>query len=173
MVIDICSCKWKDFNNYNCAMDKKIPAIECEFLTDQWACRKMGSDDRPVMAILNKLLSPSLREESFASEPTSGQVRSQSMIKFFCSSEGGSTTASESSSDFEYEPSNSTIQWIINQPSRLPFVNITLISENMAVSDRIAAVLVSSILEEAGVMDEANKKIMLLTEIKLGEQRKE
>ena len=101
-----------------------------------------------------------MREESFASElSTSGQVRSQGMIKSFCGSESGSTTASESSSDFEYGLSKSTIQWNTYQPSRLPVVNIALMSYKMAVSDRTAAVLTSSVLEEAGAMDETNKKI--------------
>ena len=134
----------------------------------------MGNGNRLVTAILNKRSSPSLREESFALEPsTSGQVRSQSMIKSLCSSESGNTTVSESSSDFEYEPSKSTIRWITNQPSRLPVVNIFLMSDKIALPDRTAAVLVSSILQKAGIMNEANKKSMLLTETKLGELGKE
>ena len=135
--------------------------------------RKMGSDDRPVTTILNKRSSPSLREESFASEPSISKVSSQNMIKFLCSSERGNTTVSESSSDFEYEPSKSTIRWITNQPSRLPVVNIFLMSDKIALPDRTAAVLVSSILQKAGIMNEANKKSMLLTETKLGELGKE
>ena len=66
MVIDICSYKCNDFNNCNCVMDKKVPAIEREFLIDQRTIRKMGNDDRSVTAILSKRSSPSLREESFA-----------------------------------------------------------------------------------------------------------
>ena len=85
-------------------------------------------------------------------KPTSGQVRSQSMVKFLCSSENGSTTA------FKYEPRKSTIRWITNQPLRLPVVNIAFMCDKIAVSDRTADVLVLSVLEEAGVIDDTNKK---------------
>ena len=40
-------------------------------------------------------------------------------------------------------------------------------SDKIAVSDRTAAVLVSSILEEAGIMDEANKKIHVVDRNKI------
>ena len=92
-------------------MNKKVPAIEREFLIDQRTCRKMGSDDRPVTAILSKRSSLSLREESFTLEPsTSGQVPSQNMIKSLCSLESGNITVSESSSGFKYVPRKSTIR---------------------------------------------------------------
>ena len=51
-------------------MNKKVPAIEREFLIDHRMIRKMGSDDRPVTTILNKISSPSLKEEPFASGPS-------------------------------------------------------------------------------------------------------
>ena len=63
--------------------------------------------------------------------------------------------------------------WITNSTLRLPVVNIALMSDKIAVSDWTAAVFVSSILEEAGIMDEANKKFMLFIETKLGELTKE
>ncbi|KAK4310469.1 hypothetical protein Pmani_017971 [Petrolisthes manimaculis] len=140
-------------------MDKKVPAIEREFLTDQRTSRKMmmGSVDRPVTAKLNKRLTRSLREESFASEPsTSGQVCSEIITQSCCDSESESTTASASSS--VYGPSKSSIRRIINQPSRLPVENIALMSDKMGVSDRAAAVLVSSVLEEAGVIMDQNQQ---------------
>ena len=42
--------------------------------------------------------------------------------------------------------------WITNSTLRLPVVNIALMSDKIAVSDWTAAVFVSSILEEAGIL---------------------
>ena len=58
-------------------MDKKVAAVERKFLIDQRMSRKIGSDDCPVTAILNKRSFPALRKESFVSQPSiSGQVHS-------------------------------------------------------------------------------------------------
>ena len=68
----------------------------------------IGGVDRQVTAMLNKRLSRSLKEDSCASEPsTSGEGHSRSTIESLCGLESESTTASVSSSDFEYEPSKS------------------------------------------------------------------
>lgn len=175
IIIDICSCKCRDFNNCHCVMDKKVPAIEREFLTDQRTSRKMimGSVDRPVTAKLNKRLTRSLTEESFASEPsTSGQVCSEIITESCSHSESESTTSSTAS---DFEPSQSTIRRIINhdnQPSRLQVENVALMCDKMGVSDRAAAVLVSSALEEAGVMDETNKDHYVVDRHKIRRARK-
>ena len=155
-------------------MDKKVPAIEREFLTDQRTSRKMimGSVDRPVTAKLNKRLTRSLTEESFASELSSGQVCSEIITESCSHSESESTTSSAAS---DYEPSKSTIRRIINhnnQPSRLPVENVALMCDKMGVSDRAAAVLVSSVLEEAGVMDETNKDHYVVDRHKIRRARK-
>lgn len=68
-------------------------------------------------------------------------------------SESESTTSSISS---DYEIRNSTVRNIIshnNQPSHWPVENVAFIWDKTGVFDRTAAVLVSSALEEAGVMD--------------------
>ena len=72
-------------------MDKKVPAIEPEFLIDQRMSRKMGRDDCPVTAILNIFIKDHLAH--LHQKPSkSAQVHSQSMIKSLCSSESERNT---------------------------------------------------------------------------------
>jgi hypothetical protein len=166
------SCKCRDFHSCNCPKEKKIPKIEQQFLSDQRNDRLMfiGSVD---VNVTKKLQKRTAREA--VSEPTRSEISIETI-----SLTSDSSLNSESDLD-EFVPPKRTLKRLRHEDedsfeesfddsvtgvssSKLPaskipktLTNFAIACDRVGVSDRGAALLSSSLLEDISITESTIK----------------
>lgn len=143
VLFDISTCKCFEITLCTCPKQKKVPAREHNFLIDQRSTRKMiiGGVDTIATAKMNKGLQRKACQSSLLSEPCDGP---QNRL-LFSPSGSESTTSSEHNDNFD-----SPTKKVKTEPLKKKKVNYDLLAktcDRFGVSDRVAAAIVSAVLQ--------------------------
>lgn len=165
-LFDFASCKCNSFESCTCSKDKKVPAIERSFLLDQRSDRNMfvGSKDVRTSNVLRKREERKMRHEEVPIPSTSAAANQVQMLE-------SDDTLSAESTDDEFIPpkssmkricfdntacdeskmfSNKKKEIVTAKSKSLPF--FAEACDRVGVSDRGAALLSTSLLEDFGVV---------------------
>ena len=156
-LFDFASCKCKDMENCNCSKEFKIPVMERGFMKDQRTDRKMyiGNCDLRATKLLRKR---SLRREGHLSLAQKTVERRQELPDFIKEIVQGFSDSDEDSSDPGFVLTGhkrKSFEAVLKSPqnSKRPrLLNLTLACERTGVSDRSAAMISSSVLQDYGII---------------------
>ncbi len=168
-LFDVAACKC-DFAQCKCDKIHRIPVIEQPFLDDQRNLRLMciGSvDTLATRAIRRRIIVKSKESSRAAAEKkTSASVSAQCEVN-----ESSSSEIETSDSDNQLPPNKvhcrnqpvgcSTSTFSPTPQNRLRLPSLARISDRYGVSDRAAAALASSVLEDVGLIQSKDKSMVV------------
>jgi len=166
VLFDIAACKCADFKLCSCSKEKKVPAKEQQFLTDQRSARRMaiGTVDIQETLKLKKRterkehLSKRLRKTSIT-ESTSEYTETVESVDDVEDAAASDRGGESDDSSEDYVPSTtgpSSSASRVQSQMRLPLENTALISQRYGISDRATAAIASSVLKDVGLITETN-----------------
>ena len=156
-LFDFASCKCKDLENCNCSKELKIPVMERSFMKDQRTDRKMyiGNCDLRATKLLRKR---SLRREGHLNLAQKTVERRLELPDFIKETVQGFSDSDEDSSDQDFVLTGhkrKSFETVLKSPqnSKRPrLLNLALACERTGVSDRSAAMISSSVLQDYGII---------------------
>ena len=156
-LFDFASCKCKDMENCNCSKEFKIPVMERGFMKDQRTDRKLyiGNCDLRATKLLRKR---SLRREGHLNLAQKTVERRQELPDFIKETVQGFSDSDEDSSDPDFVITGhkrKSFEAVFKSPqnSKRPrLLNLVLACERTGVSDRSAAMIFSSVLQDYGII---------------------
>lgn len=153
-LFDIASCKCQKREHCSCIATKKIPLKEFEFLQDQRNERNLfiaGVDAATSKFQMKRLPRQLPTPNSKQSGTTDDQITLSQLSSI--------TSGASSTSDDDYFPNNRSLKSIGEHSNSKGSIKLSSFAESCdrtGVSDRVAALLSSSILQDLGMITEEN-----------------
>lgn len=164
-LFDISACKCDVLESCSCTAERKVPIEERKFLLDQRKHRKMMISSLDVTATKRsmKIFADRVRREKqfTSSEASTSTQKSTINEDDILSSE--SSSSENVDSDESFAPSKSEQRSFTRRESRNT-TNVQVLAEacdRTGISDRAAALIASSVLQDAGVISEETKSSVI------------
>ena len=162
-LFDIAACKCRDLDNCICEKAVKVPHREIKFLQDQRTVRKMsiGNIDLKTSNVLAKTVTRKIKRDASvtknsSSAPSSG-VRSRPKLQTTVEDSSGESFEVTSSTESEFEAGPSKP----NTSKRIPLTHTASAVFRTGVSDRQAALIASSVLQDAGIVTSEDSELVV------------
>lgn len=161
-LFDICCCKCINFSNCNCV--NKVPILERPFLLDQRGPRKMviGTIDIPATKKLQKNYERKIVDQERVSRARTIASESNTVDIDFSDTESESDSVNGDETNII---SSSTLRnnQSLTAPTqnRICFPNVARACDRMGISDRAAAIIVSSTLQDLGIVSPNHSSLMV------------
>lgn len=154
-LFDIACCKCTDFEKCTCVKENKVPQTEIPFLTDQRGLRAMvigGMDKKTTTANINKI-SRRLKDCSNLTKEKTSEITFESVE---LGSSNSSSTTNTDVSDFEEELTN-RLKLSTKKKKIKDLPSLGAVCDRTGISNRSAALLATSVLQDHGIISEENK----------------
>ena len=158
-LFDIAFCKCSDFNACCCERDKRIPAEEREFITDQRGARRMviGTIDRKSTSILRKRKErKDKREKYYKSQCTVSSIDNPAYNSSSCETVDSDSTTSDSSEDVDMQSEEETLSYNIKS---LP--TLSRECDRYGVSNTVGAAIATAVLVDYGIVTDDDKSLAI------------
>jgi hypothetical protein len=181
-LFDIAACKCQEFGACRCDKDRKVPVPEQSFLHDQRTVRLMviAGVDVSTSKKMRKRLARKTKDATRLDLAMQDKLHTEGNVQQRSEDEGTSTSESESmpSSDHSYDnneaPTTSISKsHVISTQMRVPLPSLAMTCDRYGVSDRAAAAIGTSVLQDVGVVKKDDKsKVIDRSKLRRERQRK-
>lgn len=157
-LFDIACCKCTDFEKCTCAKENKVPQAERPFLTDQRGSRAMvigGLDKKTTEANIKKV-NRLIKDHSKMTKESTSEINFGTVEPASLSSNSSYTTNTDAS-DFEEELPDRLKQSTKKKKVVKDLSSLGAICDRTGISNRSAALIATSVLQDHGIISEENK----------------